>query len=136
MAQMVMTNGGFKLATVDRSTYAASIVVNYSAEAPEATTFGKTTKVKLAGVKDWNADVGIVNDVSAAAIDDILFPLVGTLCAVEFYPNGTTASADNPKYSGNAVLTGWQPLNASHGEVIKSTVHFEGSDTLTRGDPT
>jgi hypothetical protein len=139
MAQIVLTNAGVKIgavgALVDESASVKSVTINYGAESPDATTMTKTTKVKKAGVKDWSCDIGFVNNVSASALDDRLFVLVGTEVGVELYANGTTADTDNPKYSGTGILTAWQPLQGSHGEVIMSTVHVEGSDTLSRADP-
>lgn len=140
MGQVVLTNAGFRLGASsppanDFSANVKGLTINYTGEFPEATTMGKTTKVKLAGVKDWNVDVQLVNSVSAGAMDDLLFVLVGTLTNFLACTSGVTAATDTPTYTGAVVVTSWQPIQGSHGEVMGSTLHLEGSDTLTRLDP-
>jgi hypothetical protein len=139
MAQIVLTNAGFKLGAGsppanDFSASVKSITINYTGEAPDATTMGKGTKVKLAGVLDWNVDVGLVNNPVSAALDDLLFALVGTSTNFLAGPDGLTGDGSHPTYGGAVVVTSWQPLQGAHGEVLGSTLHLEGSDTLTRDD--
>jgi len=118
---------------VDLSDHVKSVTVNYSAEIIEDTAMGATSKSRVAGLKDWSAEVEFMQDYASGKIDATLFPLVGAAAfAIHIKPVNATIAADNPDYTGNAVLGEYSPVSGAVGELSTVSVTFEGDGDLTR----
>lgn len=93
----------------------------------DATTFGKTSKVYKAGLKDSSFSLSGEWDVT---IDGILDGIEGLdNQAYEYYPQGLGTGL--PKYAGTFLLTKYEQKNKVD-ELSTFSADCQGSDTVTR----
>jgi hypothetical protein len=121
--------------SVDLSSFVRSVSLDINNEVLEQTAMGDTTRVKVAGLKDWSVSVEFYQSYYTAEVDATLFPLNdnGTVFTITVMPNKTAGiSTTNPKYSGSAILPTYQPIAGAHNDILASTVSFESSGALTR----
>jgi len=121
--------------SVDLSSFVRSVSLDVNNEILETTAMGDTTRVKIAGMKDWSASVEFYNSFYTAEVDATLWPLndAGTVFTLTVMPNKTDGiSVTNPKYTGSVILPTYQPIAGAHNDVLMSTVSFESSGALTR----
>lgn len=133
MANKVLTNAYVLLNAVSLSAFVRSVTLNWSAEQQDDTAMGDTARSRLAGLKDWSADIEFFQDYAGAAVDATLFALVGAApFAVELRSDAGAVAATNPKYTGNANLESYQPVAGTVGENQMAPVRIVGVGTLTR----
>ena len=121
--------------SVDLSSFVRSVTIDVNNEILETTAMGDTTRVKIAGMKDWSATVEFYNSFYTAEVDATLWPLCdnGTVFTLTVMPNKTAGiSTTNPKYTGSVILPTYQPIAGAHNDVLMSTVSFESSGELSR----
>lgn len=121
--------------SVDLSSFVRSVTLDVNNEILDATAMGDTTRVKIAGMKDWSASVEFYQSYYTAEVDATLWPLNdnGTSFTLTVMPNKTAGvSATNPKYTGSVILPTYQPIAGAHNDVLASTVTFESNGDLTR----
>jgi predicted secreted protein len=120
---------------IDLSSFVRSVTLDVNNEILETTAMGDTTRVKIAGMKDWSASVEFYNSFYTAEVDATLWPLNdnGTVFTLTVMPNKTDGVSEvNPKYSGSCILPNYQPIAGAHNDVLMSTVSFEASGELTK----
>lgn len=133
MAKFVLKNAYLSINSVDLSNYVKSITLNYSAELMDNTCMGDTSKAKLLGFTDWSLDVTFAQDYATSKVDATLFGLVGGAAVnIEVRPDTAVASATNPKFTGAAFVTSYNPISGSAGQVAETSVKLEGSGALSR----
>ncbi len=133
MASFVLTNAYCLINAVDLSNHVESVKVNYKADEKENTAMASTSKARLPGLKDWDIDITFNQDYAAASVDATLFPLVGAAAfAVEIRPDAGARSATNPAFTGNALLSTYEPVSGKVGDVAKSPIKLLGTGTLSR----
>ncbi len=133
MAKLVLTDASVTINSVNLSDHLRSVTLNYEAEVIENNVMGSTSRGKLAGLKNWTADIELAQDFAAASVDATLFPLVGAAAfPVVIKPTSGATSPTNPAYTGNAILASYPPLSGAVGELAKTTIKLEGDGLLTR----
>ena len=129
MAQIVLTDASIKINTVDQSSYAHQVKINYLREQKEAMTFGMTSKARKAGLYDWSIEVEFYVDFAVGILDDLMFALVGVSTGLIIRPvKGTAIGTSNPEYRGNGMLEAWNPLGTNIGDLVTTTAKFNGCD--------
>lgn len=129
---IVVTNAVVTIGGVDLSSHITKVTLSTSVNELETTTFGNTAKRRVAGLRDSTVAIDFNQDFAAAAVEATLYPLVGSTTAVVVKPNGTAASATNPSYTFNALITEWMPLDAQVGELATASVTFPVDGTITK----
>jgi hypothetical protein len=129
---IVVTNAVVTIGGVDLSSHITKVTLSTSVNELETTTFGNTAKRRVAGLRDSTVAIDFNQDFTAAAVEATLYPLVGSTTAIVVKPNGTTASATNPSYTFNALITEWMPLDAQVGELATASVTFPVDGTITK----
>jgi predicted secreted protein len=121
--------------SVDLSSFARSVTIDSNNEILDKTAFGDTSRVKVAGMKDWTVSVEFWQSYYTAEVDATLWPLHdnGTEFTVTVMADKTSGvGTENPKYSGTAILANYQPIAGAHNDVLAATVSFESAGDLTR----
>jgi hypothetical protein len=129
---IVVTNAVVTIGGVDLSSHITKVTLSTSVNELETTTFGNTAKRRVAGLRDSTVAIDFNQDFAAAQVEATLYPLVGSTTAVVVKPNGTAASATNPSYTFNALITEWMPLDAQVGELATASVTFPVDGTITK----
>ena len=132
MAEIVLTDAHIELASNDVSGSANSVSLEGTADAQEKTAFGPGWRGRVGGLKDWAGSVDINQDFAATEIDSILWPLLGTRVAVEMRPTAAARGTSNPSYAGFAIITSYNPLGNSVGDLATSSVALMGDGELER----
>ncbi len=132
MGSQVLTDAYVSIAGNDISAYVKSVGLEYQAEVHDETAMGDTHRNKIAGLKDWSLSLQLINDHAAAALESILFPLVGTSVAVIVRPDSDAVSTSNPEYTGNAIVESFSPLQGNIGDLSETSVNLPGNGDLSR----
>ena len=133
MAEFVAKDYFLSVNGVDLSDHVQSFSIPYAADAVESTAMGDDDREYLPGLRNWSASLTMRNDFAASQVDATLFPLVGAAAfAVIFRPTSAAASATNPEYTGNAILTNYDPFNASVGDLATTAPTLQGTGALSR----
>lgn len=133
MAKFTLVNAQVLLGGTDISNNVESVTINYSAAAEDRTAMGDLQKLFLAGLKDWSMDLMLIQDFANAALDSIIFPLVGTTPSIEVRPVAAARSTSNPAYQANAaLLDSYQPIAGNVGVTAKAKITLKPASVLNR----
>lgn len=132
MASFAFTNAFVSVNAVDLSTFTRSVTINTEAEDLEDTAMGDTYRSRIGGLKDWSVDIEWNQDFAASAVDVTVFALLGTVVTVIVKPVNTTPAPTNPQYSGSVLVSEYNPLDGSVGDLATTSVSWPGAGTLSR----
>ena len=86
----------------------------------------------VGGLKDWSASLDFNQDFADGALDDLMWPLLGTNVALIIRPDSAAVGANNPQWTGNAIFMSYPPLGNSVGELATGSMTMEGNGPLVR----
>ena len=132
MSETVLKNAFISIGGNDISGYVKSVSLPLSAEMLDRTTMGDDTRQKKAGLKDWSVSVELLADYAAAALDSILFPLLGTEVAVVIRADAGVIGVNNPEFTGQAAFESYPPLGGAVGELAASSISLQAAGDLSR----
>jgi hypothetical protein len=133
MAKMVLKTSYLALNSTDLSAYCSKIELTADVEEKDVTTFGSSGwKEVLGGIASGQLAIGFKQDVAAAALDSILWPLFGTVVTFEVRLTSSAVGTSNPKYTGSVLIKEHKPISGSTGDTAEFDVSFPTSGTVTR----
>ncbi len=132
MAIFVATDYNVTINGVDYSSYLTQAELAVEADEVETTTFGSTYRTRVGGLKSGNVSFQFNQDFAASAIDAVFFPLLGTQATVVIKPTSGALSSSNPKYTVNALVTQYSPIQGNVGDLATFSVSWPVSGTVTR----
>jgi hypothetical protein len=89
-------------------------------------------KEVLGGLKSAELSVEFLQDFAATKLDSIMWPLLGTVVAFEVRADQAAVGTSNPKYTGNILINGWNPIEGSVGDEATVSHGFPTSGAVTR----
>jgi hypothetical protein len=132
MATFMLNNASVTINSVDLSTYVTSVTLSQSADNLEDTAMGDTSRSYIGGLKSGTVDIEFNADFAASKTEATIFPLVGTSTAVVVKPVAASVSATNPSYTFNAIVTSWDTLNGSVGELATHSISWPITGSITK----
>lgn len=132
MATFVLTDADVTVNAVNLSDWVTSVTLSIEVDDQEDTAMGDTYRSRVGGLKEWTMDIDFNADFAASAIDQTIWPLLGTSVAVTVKPTSDTASATNPSYSGNVLITEYSPIDGDVGDLATTSVSWPGNGALSR----
>ena len=132
MSTFMLSNASVTINSVDLSSYVTSITLSQSADSLEDTAMGDTSRSYIGGLKSGSVDIEFNADFAASKTEATIFPLVGTSTAVVVKPVDASVSATNPSYTFNAIVTEWDTLNGSVGEIATHSVSWPITGAITK----
>ena len=137
MARLVLTNVNITVAGVDLSDHIASVTLGSTYDVVETTAFAdgnvpQAAKNRIAGLVDNSVTLEFHQDFAAASVEATIYPLLGTIAAVEVQPVNAAISVDSPLYTFNALISEWTPLNGAVGELATASVTWPISGQITK----
>ena len=132
MSTFMLSNASITINSVDLSSYVTSVTLSQSADNLEDTAMGDTSRSYIGGLKSGSVDIEFNADFAAAKTEATIFPLVGTSTAVVVKPVAASVSATNPSYTFNAIVTEWDTLNGSVGEIATHSVSWPITGAITK----
>jgi len=89
-------------------------------------------KEVLGGLKSAELACEFLQDFAVTQLDATMWPLLGTVVPFEVRPDQGAVSTTNPKYTGNILIKGWNPIEGSVGDEATVGVSFPTSGAVTR----
>jgi hypothetical protein len=132
MAEFMLNNASVTINSVDLSSYVTSVTLSQSADSLETTAMGDTARTFIGGLTNGTVDIDFNADFAASKTEATIFPLVGTTTAVVVKPVDASVSATNPSYTFNVVVTEWDTLNGSIGELATHSVSWQIAGAITK----
>ena len=132
MAEVMLNNASVTINSVDLSSYVTSVTLSQSADSLETTAMGDTARTFIGGLTNGTVDIDFNADFAASKTEATIFPLVGTTTAVVVKPVDASVSATNPSYTFNVVVTEWDTLNGSIGELATHSVSWQIAGAITK----
>lgn len=132
MAKLVFTNAYITVNGVDFSDHIASVEISQSADEIETTSFGGSWRTRVAGLKDGSVKLDWHQDF-AASVDATLSSAWGAVGTVIILPNGSAASASNPRWTCPVVLSSYNPVAGSTGDLLTFSTTWAAAGAFTRG---
>lgn len=118
----------FLLNAVDISAYVDTVTHTESADNLDITTFGNDGHRKRGGLTDGTIALGGVYDTTASGPHDVVKPLLGTVVAFDWRPEGT--GAGKPKATGS-VLVQQYVESSPVADIVRWTVALEIDGDVT-----
>jgi hypothetical protein len=132
MAEFMLNNASVTINSVDLSSYVTSVTLSQSADSLETTAMGDSARTFIGGLTNGTVDIDFNADFAASKTEATIFPLVGTTTAVVVKPVDASVSATNPSYTFNVVVTEWDTLNGSIGELATHSVSWQIAGAITK----
>ena len=132
MARLVLTNASVVFGSTDLSQYITSLSLNSTYDIVETTAFGNTAKTRVAGLADNSVTFEFNQDYATSALEQTIYPLLGTAVSVVAKPVAGTTTTINPQYTFSTLISEWTPLNGSVGELATASVTWPISGAITK----
>ncbi len=132
MSKFIATDYKVTINGTNFSTSLASVELPVEVETQDTTAFGATFRTQIAGLQTGSITLEFHQDFGAAAIDSVLYPLLGTNATVTVSPTSATVSATNPTFSGEFLVTQYSPFSSTIGDLATLSVTWPLNGALTR----
>lgn len=137
MARLVLTDAYVVFGSTDISQYVTSVTLSSTLDVVETTGMSNTSRTRVAGLRDNQITLEFNQDFDAGGLESIVNPTtsttkIGTAVAMEVRPTSAAASSTNPKYTFNALITEWQVLSGSVGELATVSVTWPISGAISK----
>lgn len=133
MAKMVLLASYVSLNATDLSGYTSKIELAVEVDEQDTTTFASLSfKEVLGGLRSGTLGLTFKQDITDNLLDEIMWPLLGTVVAFEVRLSNAIVGASNPKYTGSVLISKWAPISGSVGDVAEVEVEFPTTGVVTR----
>lgn len=137
MARIVLTDAYVVFASTDISSYVTSVTLSSTLDVVETTAFKDTARTRVAGLRDNQITLEFNQDFASGALEALVYPSdattkIGTAVAMEIRPTSGSVSTTNPKYTFSALISEWQSLSGSVGELATVSVTWPISGAITK----
>lgn len=135
MARLVLTDAFVTYATVDISQYITSITLSSSLDVVETTGMSSTARTRVAGLRDNQVTLEFNQDFAASALESIVngtTSTIGTAVTMVVKPVSGATTATNPSYTFSALVSEWQSLSGSIGDLATVSVTWPISGVITK----
>lgn len=137
MARIVLTDAYVVFASTDISAFVTSVTLSSTLDVVETTSMGSTSRTRVAGLRDNQITLELNQDFASGALEALVYPSdattkIGTAVAMEIRPTSGGVTTTNPKYTFNALITEWQSLSGSIGELATVSVTWPISGAVTK----
>lgn len=136
MARIVLTDASIVINSVNLSDHIASVSITTSDDVVETTGFSSTSaagRTRVAGLADNSVTLEFHQDFATSSVEQTIYPLLGSTTTVVVKPTSAAVSATNPSYTFTALVSEWQALSGSVGELATASVTWPISGAITKG---
>ncbi|MFI0481742.1 hypothetical protein [Actinomadura sp. 9N215] len=132
MATFVLTDATLTVNAVNLSGWVTSVTLSVEVDDQESTAMGSGFRTRLGGLKEWSLDIDFNADFGASAVDETVYPLLGTNVPITIKATSAATGPTNPIYSGTALVSEYSPIDGGVGDLATTSVSWPGSGVLTR----
>ena len=136
MAKFVATQFQISLNGTDLTSSLHAVEIDLKSNEVDTTVFGTSStvyKTVAGGIISGNVKLDFYQDYAAGSVDATIFPLINTIGTVVVKPLGTVVSATNPSYTANVLISNYQPIAGSIGDLSSFSVTWPTTGTVVRG---
>lgn len=136
MAKFVATDVTTTLNGSDISESLAQVELNITSDEVETTSFGTANagwRTYTGGLKQATVTLQFHQDFGASGIDSTLWPLLNTNGTFVIKPTSGAASATNPEYSFEALISQYSPVASSVGDLASFSITLPVVGAVSRG---
>lgn len=136
MARIVLTDASIVINSVNLSDHIASVTITTSEDVIDTTGFSSTSaagRTRVAGLADNSVTLEFHQDFATSNVEQTIYPLLGSTTTVVVKPTSAAQGATNPSYTFTALVSEWQPLSGSVGELATASVTWPISGAITKG---
>ena len=119
-------------AGTDWSDWVTSVNLPISVAELESTAFGDTWTERIGGLRSASLTVNFHQDFVDNGLDEVMWTAIGTSVAFTVKATSASTSANNPVYSGSVLITEWNPINASVGDLAQVSVTWPVTGAVAR----
>lgn len=136
MSLSYLKNPYFSLNSVDLSAFVKSIGIPVEFAELDSTAgnaAGATSTIP--GLMSWSIEVETNQDYAAAQVDATIWAamVAGIAVPIEIRPTTAVVGAANPKWTGNVVITAYDPFGgAKVGDLLAAKPTLKGTGAITR----
>lgn len=132
MAVLCLTAEYVALNASDLKTWCKKAELTVDVAEEDVSTFASAGwKEVTGGQKSGQLALTFNDDFAAAALDGIIWPLLGTVVSFEVRPTQGVVSATNPKYTGSVLVSGTK-FGGEVAKVAEKDVTFSTSGAVAR----
>ena len=124
MAKFVATDFDISINGTPLSGNIAAATINTTAAEVEVTAFSNDHVQRVSGLKDAEVSLDFHQDYGAGSVHATLQPLLGSYATVTIKPNSGTVTATNPSVSLVALVTEYNPIESSIGDLATFSVSW------------
>lgn len=133
MPKMVLLAAHLTLAGNDLSDKTRKVELTTEVEEKDVTTYADFGwKVLLGGLKSGELATEFLQDVAASELDDMMWPLLGTVVSFATRLDNAPVGPSNPQYNGSVLIKAWNPIQGSLGDEASVSVTYPTSGAVTR----
>lgn len=125
MAEFMLNDASVTINSVDLSSYVTSVTLSQSADSLETTAMGDTARTFIGGLTNGTVDIDFNADFAASKTEATIYPLIGTVTTVVVKPASGSVSATNPSFTCSCVVTEWDSINGSIGELATHSISWQ-----------
>jgi len=133
VAKFVATDYKTTINGTDFSASLAAVTLDITSEEQDTTSFGRTFRTRIGGLKDGSVQLDFHQDFGAGSVDAVLYPLFGSIATVVCVPTSGSVSATNPSYTGTFSVVAYSPVASNVGDLATLSVSWPSAGTVTRG---
>jgi len=132
VATFVSTNAFASLGGVDLSDHCIRAEVTYEGEAQDDTAHGDDTRSNAGGLLVWSMEFEFLQDYATGSVDRTMFAIVNTTTTCAVRPSATAVGANNPSFEGLGLISNYNPMAGTVGEMAKASVSVMAAGDLSR----
>ena len=134
MATLVLKDAYCMINTVDLSDHISSISFPLEQPTVDDTCMGDDSLAFLCGLKNATFTINWAQDFAASEVDATMWVIYNGSAAVAFTlkPDGDTTAVDNPKYTGNCIMTSYTPIDGTVGDRAMAPTSFQVTGDVAR----
>ncbi|MFF8910164.1 phage tail protein [Streptomyces olivaceoviridis] len=134
MPKMVLLAQYLSINGQNLNTFTKKAELSVEVEDKDVTNFASLGwKEVIGGLKSGELACEFLQDFAASQLDAIMWPLLGTVVPFEVRADQSAVSTTNPKYTGNILIKGWNPIEGSVGDEATVGLTFPTSGAVARG---
>jgi len=114
------------------SDHVVSLALDTGIESLDKTAMGASTRISRAGLDTWTLEFEVLQDFAASELDALVAGLSGREAAIEVRVTSGSATATNPKWTGTALVTSYNPVGGAVGDQAKSSCSCVAASALVR----
>lgn len=136
MARLVLTDASVVINSVNLSDHIASVTISTTEDVIDTSAFSSTSingRTRVAGLADNSITLEFHQDFATSNVEQTIYPLIGSTTTIVVKPTSSATGATNPSYTMTALVSEWQPLSGSVGELATASVTWPVSGAITKG---